>query len=60
MPVFPRPSDQPSSEGRAVQWAKRGLCFTAPPFTGQRQVYVFPSNWWQIQVTAQAHEAGPG
>jgi len=51
MPVFPL--DPPTSPApKSVRFnAQSVVSASRSPFTGQRQVYVFPANWWQIQVT---------
>jgi hypothetical protein len=51
MPTYP--IDIPASPApKAVRFnAQSVVSASRSPFTGQRQVYVFPSNWWQIQVT---------
>jgi hypothetical protein len=51
MPTYPL--DIPATPApKAVRFNGQSVVSASrSPFTGQRQVYVFPSNWWQIQVT---------
>jgi len=47
------PLDIPASPApKAVRFTGQTVVSSSrSPFTGQRQVYVHPANWWQIQVT---------
>lgn len=51
MPTYPiNPPATPAP--KAVRFNAQSIVSASrSPFTGQRQIYVFPSNWWQIQVT---------
>lgn len=47
------PLTHPATPGfRAITWRSRGVVGVATsPFTGQRQTYAWPGQWWEVEVT---------
>ena len=47
------PLSIPSTPGfRSISWTRRSVVgANFSPFTGQRQVYAWPGQWWEVQVS---------